>query len=906
MNENEVKLKEDANDLVYDPAQDQTNAAAPVVENPAMEAPAEAPAAPAETQPMTDVMPPVAPAVEATPDEVAEAQAEPAVPEVDTDASAAASDALNAAADAADDNIVTLQVKFDKRDLLRDGFLVPDAEGASANPAAQIAANPNVEIPQEPLTNVGSVTESQESKSNTLDNLRENFIKDFFSEIAKSVIETGKSLSKTETEIQADLDAKLNTLMEEPMFQGIEISDDIKSPFLLDKQGKNEVSDESENPYDAPSSDDVIKDAGEEPGKSEFSATKIDLPLHKEEIASEIAKSKSDTYDAVSENKDVFKNAGTDPEGNKDFHDGSEGLKVASELLGEDKDSYKSVSEEKDEFKTAVSEAGAVSPVKEAEEHEEDAMVEVTEGPEDHLEDVANADMSDADIPVEEVESLEGEAEEAEEEKECEGPECEEHECEGPECEDKSAEDLLTELDSILSDIYNGADVPAYNVNLNVNTNDKEEAIEGAIQGLQDIAVFVDAVLKDESPTDDEESEEDNPDVVEAEEEVKGESEVKDEESEEDEDKDDDEASEETDEAEDTKIEESTDDKPEGMKIEDGYVYVDDDLVGVLGKSGEAIYNPLDNDHPEVVEYFMAKDYIIKFRATESARRIKEGYGAGYVLQLFDLKADRDNVEAFKDPDTSDVGFKVGIVPGSYEFLVDHPLWGGKGSYTLKEGTFSGVIDGEPYEDEGLALAAVKDSLERGWKGNCYWTVKDYVGSGYSHITLGEDFTLGDGTKDITVDNKDASVVILNMHGVSDDLTDAIEDIRDRQFEDDYLEESSNYDEENVLSEEVEDCQKEDGCTEEEKVEETPFVESEENCDYLIRQCEARIKERRSSLREARSGNEKFNEALKQAPQKEESDSEDKDSWSANRFIDHYRESRSLNFKELLKKGFLG
>ena len=89
-------------------------------------------------------------------------------------------------------------------------------------------------------------------------------------------------------------------------------------------------------------------------------------------------------------------------------------------------------------------------------------------------------------------------------------------------------------------------------------------------------------------------------------------------------------------------------------------------------------------------------------------------------------------------------------------------------------------------------------------------------------------------------------------------------------------------------------------------MEETPFVESEENCDYLIRQCEARIKERRSSLREARSGNEKFNEALKQAPQKEESDPEDKDSWSANRFIDHYRESRSLNFKELLKKGFLG
>ena len=903
MNENDVKFKEDANDLVYDPAQDQANVATPAVAAPnteaAVTAPTEAPAAPAETQPMTDVMPPVAPAVEATPDEVAEAQAEPVAPEMATDASAAASDALNAAADAADDNIVTLQVKFDKRDLLRDGFLVPDAEGASANPAAQIAANPNVEIPQEPLTSVGSVTESKEVGSDALDGLRESFIKDFFSEIAKSVIETGKSLSKTEDEIQADLDAKLNTLMEEPMFQGIEISDDVKNPFFLNKEDKKEEDKESENPYDAPSGEDAIKAAGEEPGKSEFSETEVELPLHKEEIASEIAKSKADTYDSVSETLDTVKNAGTDLEGNKDFQNGSEGLKVASELLGEDQDSYKSVSEEKDEFKTAVSEAGAISPVKEAEEHEEEAITEVAEGSEDHLEDVANADMSGIDIPVEEVKAVEEEPEEAKE--------AEEHEeCEGKECEDKSAEDLLLELDNILSDIYNGADAPAYNVNLNVNTNDKDEAIEGAIQGLQDIAVFVDAVLKDESPTDDEESEEDNPDVVEAEEEVKGEVEDKDEE---DEDADDVETSEKADgekEEEEAKIEESTDDKPEGMKIEDGYVYVGDDLVGVLGRSGEAIYNPLDNEHPEVAEYFMGKDYIIKFRATESARRIKEGYGAGYILQLFELKADLDDVKVSKDPDTSDVAFEVGIVPGSYEFLVDHPLWGGKGSYTLKEGTLSGVIDGEPYEDEGLAIAAVKDNLERNWKGDCYWTVKDYVGSGYSHMTLGEDFTLGDGSNDITVDNKDTSVVILSMHGVSDDLTDAIEDIRERQFEDDYLEESSNYEEENVLSEEVEDCQKEDSCTEEEKVEETPFVESEENCDYLIRQCEARIKERRSSLREARSGNEKFNEALKQAPQKEESDPEDKDSWSANRFIDHYRESRSLNFKELLKKGFLG
>ncbi len=612
MNENDVKFKEDANDLVYDPTQDQANVATPAVAAPnteaAVTAPTEAPAAPAETQPMTDVMPPVAPAVEATPDEVAEAQAEPVAPEMATDASAAASDALNAAADAADDNIVTLQVKFDKRDLLRDGFLVPDAEGASANPAAQIAANPNVEIPQEPLTSVGSVTESKEVGSDALDGLRESFIKDFFSEIAKSVIDTGKSLSKTEDEIQADLDAKLNTLMEEPMFQGIEISDDVKNPFFLNKEDKKEAEKESENPYDAPSGEDAIKAAGEEPGKSEFSETEVELPLHKEEIASEIAKSKADTYDSVSETLDTVKNAGTDLEGNKDFQDGSEGLKVASELLGEDQDSYKSVSEEKDEFKTAVSEAGAISPVKEAEEHEEEAMTEVAEGSEDHLEDVANADMSGIDIPVEEVKAVEEEPEEAKEPEESE-------ECEGKECEDKSAEDLLLELDNILSDIYNGADAPAYNVNLNVNTNDKEEAIEGAIQGLQDIAVFVDAVLKDESPTDDEESEEDNPDVVEAEEEVKGEGEDKDEE---DEDADDVETSEKADEEEeDAKIEESTDDKPEGMKIEDGYVYMGDDLVGVLGRSGEAIYNPLDNDHPEVAEYFMGKDYIIKFSNRE-------------------------------------------------------------------------------------------------------------------------------------------------------------------------------------------------------------------------------------------------------------------------------------------------
>ena len=51
MNENDVKFKEDANDLVYDPAQDQANVATPAVAAPGTEAavtaPTEAPAAPA-------------------------------------------------------------------------------------------------------------------------------------------------------------------------------------------------------------------------------------------------------------------------------------------------------------------------------------------------------------------------------------------------------------------------------------------------------------------------------------------------------------------------------------------------------------------------------------------------------------------------------------------------------------------------------------------------------------------------------------------------------------------------------------------------------------------------------------------------------------------------------------------
>ena len=58
MNENDVKFKEDANDLVYDPAQDQANVATPAVAAPnteaAVTAPTEAPAAPAApAQPAT-------------------------------------------------------------------------------------------------------------------------------------------------------------------------------------------------------------------------------------------------------------------------------------------------------------------------------------------------------------------------------------------------------------------------------------------------------------------------------------------------------------------------------------------------------------------------------------------------------------------------------------------------------------------------------------------------------------------------------------------------------------------------------------------------------------------------------------------------------------------------------------
>ena len=910
MNETDVRIKEDANDLVYDPNQEAAQpvaATAPAAENPAA-APVDA-APMTEPQPMTDSMPPVAPAVEATPTEVADAQEDAMAPEAPAEDAAtdAASEALNAAADASDDNIIELTVKFDKRDLLKDGFLAPDAEAAAANPAAQIAANPNVEIPQEPLTSVGAVSESLDSLPNSLDALKESFFKDFFAEMAKSVIDSGKALEKDEAQIQADLDVKLKTLLDEPMFQGIEISDDIKKPFSLVKEEKAEV-EEAENPYDEVNDDkDTIKNAGEEPGKSEFKDTEIELPLHKEELASEIAKSKSDTYDAVSEDKDVFKTAGEDEEVNEALKDDSEKTEMASDVLGKDVDDYKSVDEDKDIFKNAVSDSGAVTPVKESEEHEEDPMAEVAEGSGEHLEDVANADMGDADIPVEEfiAEEHVDDIPESEVEEEAKEEEKDE-ECKDGECEDKSAEDLLTELDNILSDIYNGPEVPAYNVNLNVNTDDKDEALEGAVRGLQDIAAFVDAVLKDEAPTDDEDSEEENPDVKEAPEEEVAEEPEDSEEVKEPEEAED--SEEEDSEEEEEKIEESVEDKPEGLRIEDGYVYVDDDLVGVLGKSGEAIYNPLDDDHPEVAEYFMAKDYIVKFRATESAQRIKEGYGAGYELQLFELKADLDNVKVSKDPDTSDVAFEVGIVPGSYEFTVDHPLWGGKGSYTLKEGTLYGILDGEPFEDEEFALMAVKDDLCRYWEGNCYWSVKDYVGGGYSHVTLGEDFTIGDGTKDISAINGDTNVVILKMHGVSEDLSDIIENIQNRQFEDDYLDDDSNYDEENTFSESVEECPAEGtSCAvEEEPVEEEAVFSESEDCDYLIRQCEARIKERRSSLREARTGNSKFNEALKQAPQKTEEVPEDSDSWRANRFIDRYKESRSLNFKELLKKGFLG
>ena len=166
---------------------------------------------------------------------------------------------------------------------------------AAANPAAQIAANPNVEIPQEPLTSVGAVSESLDSLPNSLDALKESFFKDFFAEMAKSVIDSGKALEKDEAQIQADLDVKLKTLLDEPMFQGIEISDDIKKPFSLVKEEKAEV-EEAENPYDEVNDDkDTIKNAGEEPGKSEFKDTEIELPLHKEELASEIAKRTDET-----------------------------------------------------------------------------------------------------------------------------------------------------------------------------------------------------------------------------------------------------------------------------------------------------------------------------------------------------------------------------------------------------------------------------------------------------------------------------------------------------------------------------------------------------------------------------------------------------------------------------------
>ncbi len=99
MNETDVRIKEDANDLVYDPNQEAAQpvaATAPAAENPAA-APVDA-APMTEPQPMTDSMPPVAPAVEATPTEVANAQEDVMAPEAPAEDAAtdAASEALNA------------------------------------------------------------------------------------------------------------------------------------------------------------------------------------------------------------------------------------------------------------------------------------------------------------------------------------------------------------------------------------------------------------------------------------------------------------------------------------------------------------------------------------------------------------------------------------------------------------------------------------------------------------------------------------------------------------------------------------------------------------------------------------------------------------------------------------------
>ena len=316
-------------------------------------------------------------------------------------------------------------------------------------------------------------------------------------------------------------------------------------------------------------------------------------------------------------------------------------------------------------------------------------------------------------------------------------------------------------------------------------------------------------------------------------------------------------------------------------------------------------------------------------------RRLKEGPGAGYTLEIEDLEILDDTVEIV-DYDTKDNSwtFTVEVTDGTYTFSADHSYWGGSDEAYISNGILTGVyysedtspsFIGDTTEDTSLKDTFAPEIVEDIKSCLPYnVTVSALVGGGWQYYEIGSDFSLEDRYNGIAKlkDSDSYYFDFISFEGHSEDLGSLIERMRNSETDYGYDYEESLRRNRRKIAESVKDSKLKEAS---EIIYPAGSGPSESSALYkrsthkdsnLVKAHEKVVRSRREALKNFHESvdrptpvrNRRFNEALR-SPLSYGSMSTGNlsgSAWKNNKFIDKYEESQKLDFNTLLNEGYLG
>ncbi len=345
-----------------------------------------------------------------------------------------------------------------------------------------------------------------------------------------------------------------------------------------------------------------------------------------------------------------------------------------------------------------------------------------------------------------------------------------------------------------------------------------------------------------------------------------------------------------------------------------------------------------DEEDYEEDDFEESRNLRNKRRIKESrrpVRRLKEGPGAGYTLEIEDLEILDDTVEIV-DYDTKDNSwtFTVEVTDGTYTFSADHSYWGGSDEAYISNGILTGVyysedtspsFIGDTTEDTSLKDTFAPEIVEDIKSCLPYTvTVSAVVGRGWQHYEIGSDFSLEGRYNGIAKLKEPYSYYFdfISFEGHSEDLGSSIERMWNSETDYGYDYDESLRRNRRKIAESAKDSKLKEaseiiypagsGPSESSAL----YKKSTRKDSNLVKAHEKVVRSRREALKNFHESvnrptpvrNRRFNEALR-SPLSYGSMSTGNlsgSAWKNNKFIDKYEESQKLDFNTLLNEGYLG